>query len=138
MTPQSEISRDTTIPAPPSTDGVPLANTPYVVAEMSADSYRENHKLFIVGDESKTRELNDFPDLYRNFPLLAGSVYTVFVRGFPPSIPPSKVQGNTRTRKQAEVTERQYTVFSSSEFLPTTATLSAGIHYTPAHTHSHT
>ena len=37
---------------------------------------------------------------------------------------------NTRSRKQAEEPERQYTVFSSSELLPITATLSAGIYYT--------
>ena len=154
VTPQTDVTQDVIVPpASPSTD--PPANTPYIVAEMSADTYRKYRELFVIGDESETRELNDFPELYHNLPLLPGSRYTAFVRGFAPFIPPSRVGGsanhllhssigvqlaesimciciqmNTRTRKQAEESERQYTVFSSSELLPITATLSAGTTHT--------
>ena len=64
------------------------ANVPYIVAEMSAATYLQNRYSLILGDEDVSRTLNDFPDLYRNGPLMPGSRYTAFVWGFPPSIPP--------------------------------------------------
>ena len=91
VTPQTDITQDMIVPpASPSTD--PPANTPYIVAEMSADTYQKYRELFVIGDESETRELNDFPELYHNLPLLPGSTYTAFVRGFAPFIPPSRVR----------------------------------------------
>ena len=69
----------------------PPPNTPYVVAEMSVDSYQQSKALFVIGDQSKTQQFNNFPDLYKNLPLEPGSTYTAFIRGFSPYIPPSKV-----------------------------------------------
>ena len=63
-------------------------NIPYIVAEMSADTYLQSRRFFVLGDENGTRQLNDFPKLYRNGPLLAGSLYTLFVRAFVHPIPP--------------------------------------------------
>lgn len=67
-------------------------NTPYIVAEMSKDIYLQAIRFFVLGDENSTQVLNDFPNLYRNGPLLPGSIYTVFVRGFVHSIPPKSAQ----------------------------------------------
>lgn len=67
-------------------------NTPYIVAEMSTDIYLRAKRFFVLGNENGTRALNDFPKLYRNGPLLPGSTYTVFVRGFVHSIPPESAQ----------------------------------------------
>ena len=89
-TPHSDITQAAIIPVSPPTDP-PETNAPYVVAEMSAETYQENRELFVIGDEEKTQELNDFPELYRNLPLLPGSTYTAFVRGFAHFIPPSRV-----------------------------------------------
>lgn len=91
VTSQVQITQDMTVP-PVSASTDPPANTPYVVAEMSAATYQNNRELFIIGDEGLTRDLNDFPQLYHNLPLLPGSSYTVFVRGFAPFIPPSRVR----------------------------------------------
>ncbi len=65
---------------------VPL--TPYIAAEIRADNYQPS-TFFILGDESGTRGINDFPDLYRNGPLEQGSTYTAFVRAFSPTVPVS-------------------------------------------------
>ena len=66
----------------------PQPNTPYVVSEMSAGSYQSLASgVFYLGDENRTRAGNDFPELYRNGPLVAGRRYSVFVWAFVHSIP---------------------------------------------------
>ncbi len=62
--------------------------TPYVAAEISAANYRSS-SVFLIGDDVATRNLNDFPSLYRNGPLQEGSKYTSFVRAFSNTVPVS-------------------------------------------------
>ncbi|XP_064387090.1 receptor-type tyrosine-protein phosphatase S-like isoform X2 [Halichondria panicea] len=96
---------------------VPL--TPYIAAEIRADNYQPS-MVFILGDESGTRGINDFPDLYRNGPLEQGSTYTAFVRAFSPTVP-----AGTRARRQS--VNRQYTTFSSSPFVTPVGTQISGL-----------
>ena len=67
----------------------PQPDTPYVVSEMSASSYQSlaSGGVFYLGDENRTRAGNDFPELYRNGPLVAGRRYSMFVWAFAHSIP---------------------------------------------------
>ena len=67
-------------------------DTPYIASEISSSGYSVlSSRVFVVGDENKTRNVNDFPELYRNGPLLQLTNYSVFVWGFLPAIPPSSV-----------------------------------------------
>ena len=68
-------------------DNIPN-NTPYIVAEVSASRLMRSIN-FILGDEGATPNLNDQPSLYRNGPLTEGTQYTVFLWGFPASVPVS-------------------------------------------------
>ena len=67
-------------------DNIPN-NTPYIVAEVSASSLMRSIN-FILGDETATQGLNEYPT-YRNGPLTEGTQYTVFLWGFPSSVPVS-------------------------------------------------
>ena len=67
-------------------DNIPN-NTPYIVAEVSASRLMPSFN-FILGDETATRNLNEYPT-YRNGPLTEGTQYTVFLWGFPASVPVS-------------------------------------------------
>ena len=64
------------------------ADSPYIVTEMSADTYLHSRRFFVLGDEASSWPLNDFPSLYRNGPLDGRSSYTAFVWAFVDFIPP--------------------------------------------------
>ena len=66
---------------------VPL-DRPYIVAEISTNNYSQG-MTFLLGDEARTRSINDFPDLYRNGPLEPETSYVAFVWGFSASVPVS-------------------------------------------------
>ena len=67
-------------------DNIPN-NTPYIVAEVSASNLMRSIN-FILGGETATQNLNEYPT-YRNGPLTEGTQYTVFLWGFPASVPVS-------------------------------------------------
>ena len=70
-------------------ENIPV-NTPYVVAEIDATRITISESTsFLLGDETATASLNDQPSRYRNGPLSAGTEYTAFLWGFPPSVPVS-------------------------------------------------
>lgn len=56
----------------------------YIVAEISQPNYP---MMFALGDNVTTFSISDFPNLYINGPLIAGSSYSTFVRFFSP-LPP--------------------------------------------------
>lgn len=82
----SEVYPDTSMFTNYSTNVAPFQ--PYIAAEISADNYQES-SMFLIGDNDSTSGLNDFPGLYQNGPLEAGSEYTAFVRAFVNTVPVS-------------------------------------------------
>ena len=77
-------------------DALPF-NRPYIVAEIDATRISFSEPIsFRLGSEETTASLNDVLK-YRNGPLTPGTEYTVFLWGFPPSVPVSDVMLYTCT-----------------------------------------
>ncbi|XP_065910088.1 uncharacterized protein [Dysidea avara] len=92
---------------------------PYIVAEISAENYPTKLTL---GDHLLTANISDFSDLDYNGPLTEGRDYSVFVRFFSYSSPVPRSRRNL-------FPDRQYSVFTSTEFSPlltTAITISFG------------
>ncbi len=84
---------------------------------------------FLIGDQTQTNQIND-NSIYSNLPLQPGTSYTAFIRVFPPA--PSEVtitiinnnNNNSLFPYKGIITKRdigslrQYTVFSSTRFVP--------------------
>ncbi len=84
---------------------------PYIAAEMSAANLETK---FIVGG----RKVGDNVVNKRcNGPLLSGVSYSVFVRAYPLTLGQLAQQQQSRRKRNADISGRQYAVFSSSSFL---------------------
>ena len=89
------------------------AGVPYIAAEGLASLIPAE---FILGDDDATRSFNDI-SLYTNGVLLEGTSYTVFVRAFVHTV------GGGVSLSKRQNTPRQYSSFSSSDFLTPVSTV---------------
>ena len=110
------------------------AGVPYIAAEGLASLIPAE---FILGDDNVTRTFNDIP-LYTNGPLLEGTRYSVFVRAFVRTV------GGGVSLNKRQTAPRQYSSFSSSDFLTPVSTFVPGSWRRRLfdgfliHTHTHT
>jgi len=106
--PDARYPRDYVFDTP--TDVNTRGNGAYIAAEISGAQFQS---LFVVGDGAVT---NGAQTTYTNSELPSGGFYTCFLRIFPMTF----YDRGFRMRRQEDplITNRQYDVFSSSDYIP--------------------
>ena len=96
----------------PSTDGMVTTYQPYIAAEVDASDFPTK---FVVGGGNSKADPGELVQC--NDRLVPGGVYTVFIRAYP-ICESCREESGPRMKRQA--TQRQYEVFSSSNYMPAT------------------